>query len=718
MNKDMSSETGYLAGLFGAPSSRSNNSVESLLVIEDNPGDVELIREMLASAQRDDIDLRTDSTLGEGLGTLQNFSPDLVLLDLGLPDAQGLEVLRHVVIQTAGKTPIIVLTGLDDEEVALEALHNGADDYLQKNGLTGGILLRSIRHAVERHRIAERLRESEGRFRAITEHASDLIFILDEDCRCTYISPSVRRYMNVESEDLLGSTLELFVHEEDWPGLLDSIERACHEPQVTHSFDDCRIQHVADGGWCYMVGTAVALPDVRGVEGVVLTCHDITERKQYEQTIEEQATIDKLTGLPNRTLFQDRLASTLSRSMRVEKGAALLFLDLDGFKDINDTLGHDAGDALLHEAAQRLQLCVRRTDTVARMGGDEFTIILADLSDELDPERVANKILASLAAPFDLNGEQRFVTGSIGVAIFSRDGADAETLIRNADTAMYQAKRAGKNQFRFFAEEMNQQISERTRIATELRRALERDEFKLVYHPVFDAKTEEIVQLEALIRWEHPELGLQMPVDFIPIAEESGLIDKIGTWAIDVACSQLGVWWRRGWTDLRVGVNVSPKHFHRPEFEETVNASAVTHSVSPDGLILEITENAFVRGDEENVHAVFRNLRKRGASIALDDFGTGYSSLSYLKRYPVDILKIDRIFVRDIMESDENLTLVRAIISMAHAMGLKVVGEGVETDAQFDTLNSLGCDLLQGYKFTEPLDSDEMTAFLDRSRQN
>jgi diguanylate cyclase (GGDEF)-like protein/PAS domain S-box-containing protein len=424
------------------------------------------------------------------------------------------------------------------------------------------------------------------------------------------------------------------------------------------------------------------------------------EHRQLTDQLAYQALHDALTGLPNRALLEQRLDQTLAGALRHNWQLAVLFIDLDRFKQINDTLGHALGDRVLQRVARRLEGCLRKSDVLARMGGDEFTVLLAEVADSRDALRVAEKLLASFEEPFQIEGHDLFLTCSVGISLFPRDGKDAVTLQRKADTAMYRAKNRGKNSCEFFAPEFGVAALERLEIENSLRRALDNRELHLYYQPQVDAGGK-LAGFEALLAWHHPKLGLTSPAQFIPVAEESGMIVPIGSWVLAEACRQGAVWQHSGCPRVRVAVNVSATQFSRVDFIDTVTEALSVSGLEPSLLELELTEGVVVRDLEESIRQMER-VRALGVGISIDDFGTGYSSLSYLRRLPIDALKIDQSFLREIDREPNTIPLVKAIVALAHGLHLAVVAEGVENQGQLEALRNVGCDLFQGYLLGEP----------------
>ncbi|MCK9635853.1 MAG: EAL domain-containing protein [Methylobacter tundripaludum] len=444
---------------------------------------------------------------------------------------------------------------------------------------------------------------------------------------------------------------------------------------------------------------------------------DITKRKQSEELIWRQANFDPLTGLPNRSMFRDRLEQAVKKTHRVNSSLALMFIDLDRFKEINDTLGHEVGDALLVDAAQRLIHCVRDTDTVARLGGDEFTVILGDLDAIDSAERIAQSILNSLAQPFQLGSERSQISASIGITFYPKDATELEDLLKNADQAMYAAKDKGRNAYCCFTPSMHDAMLNRIQLTADLREALAENQFQVYYQPIVDITTGAISKAEALIRWLHPVRGLISPDDFIALAEDTGLITEIGAWVLRTACSQAKAWRNQGQPSLRIAVNVSARQFHDMHFIDTVSAVLIETGLPPEALELEITEGMMMHNMEHTI-AVIQTLRVLGVQISEDDFGTGYSSLNYLKQFPIHTLKIDKSFIRDIGSDPDDAALVIAIIAMAKSLRLSIVAEGVETEQQLAFLRDQGCTQCQGYLFAKPMPEQEFGAFLAGPRKD
>jgi len=459
---------------------------------------------------------------------------------------------------------------------------------------------------------------------------------------------------------------------------------------------------------------------IRDADGVVMggveSFEDITERKKAEEMLNYMAYFDPLTDLPNRTLLNDRLTLALANARRNNHMLAVLFLDLDNFKTVNDSLGHTAGDVLLQGVADRLRKCLREGDTIARLGGDEFTLLLPQVNHEEDAAKTAQKIIDVLKSSFNFGGRELHVTTSIGIALYPSDGEDAQALLKNADAALNRAKEQGRNNYQLYTSAMNAKAFERLAMESNMRKALEREEFMVYYQPQVDLRSGEIVGMEALLRWQHPEMGLIYPVEFIPIAEETGLILPIGEWVLRTACKQNKAWQDAGYTPIRMAVNLSARQFQQQNLAEIVERVLRETGLDPSYLDLEITESAIMK-DADAAVSTLRDLKEMGIKISIDDFGTGYSSLSNLKRFPIDILKIDRSFIQDVAVNSDDAAIATAIITLAHSLHMRAIAEGVETVEQIEFLRLLKCDGMQGYVFSRPVPLEEAAEILAKENR-
>ncbi len=549
------------------------------------------------------------------------------------------------------------------------------------------------------------------------ESSVNAIFIVDarqENLPVFYVNSAYERTTGYSSQEVVGKSCRLLDSGELNQPQIGNIHQAIRE-QRDGSAILCNYRK--DGGlFWFELSFSPVRDEAGGVTHFVGVLNDITERKRNESQLERQANYDELTGLANRNLFQDRLNQALIYSRRHECGLAVLFIDLDHFKNINDSLGHDAGDALLIQVASRLTRSVREGDTVARQGGDEFVLLLAEIRAEDDASEITQKLLKAMSAPFDIGGRELHVTCSIGIASYPKDGEDRQTLLKNADAAMYRAKEMGRNNAQFYAAEMNVKAMERLLLESSLHHALERNEFLLHYQPQVDLRSGEITGMEVLVRWQHPELGLVYPDRFIPVAEDSGLIISLGEWVLRTACAQNKAWQRAGLKPISVAVNLSARQFRQPNLVEVVAGILGETGLDPVHLDLEVTEGLVMQNVEATI-ATLGRLKAMGVKLSIDDFGTGYSSLSYLKRFPIHTLKIDQSFVRDITTDPSDAAIAKTIISMAHELGLMVIAEGVETEEQKSFLCLRHCDEMQGYLFSRPVPAAEFENLLREGRR-
>ena len=559
-----------------------------ILLVEDDANDAELLESLLKRQRRKDIDLEHVSLLKTALERLECGAPDIILLDLNLPDSAGLRSVKEI-RNASPDVPIVVLSGQDDEDFAIEILNHGVQDYLVKWEGNARTILRAIRYAIERKR---------------------------SDMRLNYL-----------------------------------------------------------------------------------------------------AHYDRLTGLSNRQYFHEQIEKAISRAQRCNHRVALLFLDLDNFKSVNDTLGHDAGDQVLVQTAQRLQKCIRAGDTIARLGGDEFAVLIEGMDSALDAESTGDKLLSALAEPLIVGGRPVTVTASIGIALFPNDNSDAETLLKSADIAMYQAKENGRDRLRFFTETMHSELIHYHRLSNAIGEAIDAGQFQLVFQPKIDLGTRSLRGLEALLRWTHPKHGRIEPSEFIPVAETSGHIVPLGYWAIEQACRHIQTWRGFGISVPQISVNVSPLQFNQPDFHQELKAILERTGAPPRFLELELTEGVLME-DTDPVRGCLQRLKATGLQLAIDDFGTGHSCLSYLRKFPIDVLKIDKSFVSDIGKNSDGEAICAAIVSMAQRLNLETVAEGVETREQLDFLTSHGCTMGQGHFFSEPVSADRLRKLFPNDRKS
>ncbi|WP_243373022.1 EAL domain-containing protein [Geotalea sp. SG265] len=602
--------------------------------------------------------------------------------------------------------PLSVITRHVEAVPKKPGVHNLID--LDRKDELGTLIKAFNRMAISLDQHQNALQESESNFRALADNANDGLHIITGSNRLAYVNRRAAEIIGYTVEEMLFATTENIVHPDHLPVMKErTIRKEAGEP-VPEQFETM-LAH--KDGSCIPVEVTTARTLWQGKQAELAIVRDITDRKKAAVEIQQLAYYDTLTGLPNRSLLHDRINQSIVQAVRCNRKVGILFLDLDRFKGINDTLGHLAGDGLLAAVAERLMGCIRETDTVARIGGDEFVIIIPALEHTEDLSKVAEKILAVISKPLDLKGKEIFITASMGIAVYPDDGNDVYGLLKNADFAMYQAKDQGKNAFQYYSQELNAQALEHLMLESDLRRALERNEFVIYYQPQMDLNIGRVVGMEALLRWQHPDLGLLPPSRFISLAEETGLILPIGEWALETACAKARKLLDMGLTQLRVAVNFSGSQFRQKRFVEMVEAVLQKTGLTPLQLELELTESMIMSNAEENTN-VLRKLKEMGVSLAIDDFGTGYSSLSYLKHFPIDRVKIDQMFIRDVPDSADDSAIVSAIIAMAHNLNLKVTAEGVENMNQLEFLCSRNCNEIQGYVLSAPLSEVELTRFL------
>jgi diguanylate cyclase (GGDEF)-like protein len=692
----------------------------SVLVIDDDPIIRHLARITLEESGH------SVNECPDGMAAMETFlatSPDIILLDVMLPGMDGFAVCQEIRKHPEGETiPIVMMTGLDDMDSIHRAYGTGATDFITKP-LNWQILAYRVHYIFRSSRAFRDLRTSETRLSKAQQLARMGSWEWNPLLDVVQLSEPCRQILSVASTTPVRDIASLIalVHPKERPYLRKALDALTERRRplgmdcraATNGEDKLFIRLEAEGHY----DTTGRITLVSG------TVQDITARKLAEEKIRYLAYYDSLTGLPNRVLFKEHLKRALTASEQHKHRLAILFLDLDRFKGINDSLGHDTGDLLLQQVADRLRLRVRPYDSVsrdseeqrdsliARLGGDEFTILLEGIANPESAARVARRVIEALEEPFELRGNEVFISCCIGISIYPHDGTDMDLLVKNADVAMYCAKDLGYGTFQFYTQEMNSASLERLILETQLRKAIEKKEFFLHYQPQVDCDTHRIVGLEALVRWNNPELGLVSPATFIPLAEETGLIIPLDRWVLSTVCQQLEAWREAGIPPVRVAVNLSARHFLRSNLNETMERIKSRGPASRDYLELEITEGVLMDSANEVIDALTQ-LRKTGVSVSIDDFGTGFSSLSYLTRLPFHTLKIDRSFVSRIEESAESATVVTAILALARSLGRDVVAEGVETVSQLEFLKQSGCRVIQGYLFSPPVAEERIRRLL------
>jgi diguanylate cyclase (GGDEF)-like protein/PAS domain S-box-containing protein len=690
-------------------------SPTNILLIQDDPTDTNAVRAALNGS----FQIEWVRSCSAGLERLaqarkQRTVPiGAMLVDLMLPDCQGIETFDRLFL-AAPQIPILVLSGAQDEAVAKLAVQHGAQDYLLKNHLDAYLLAKALGSMIERAAIAEALFNEQERAQVTLNSIGDAVMSTDVDARVTYLNTVAEALTGWSRKEAAGRPVtEVF-------RVIDATTRkpapipialAIRENKTVVLSTNCVLVR-RDGLEAAIEDSTAPIHDRGGqVTGAVMVFHDVSIARAMTSKMLHLAQHDTLTDLPNRILFSSRLTEAIAAAYRYRRKLAVLFLDLDRFKHINDSLGHVIADRVLQSVASRLQACVRASDTVARQGGDEFVILLSEVARAQDAAVSAEKILQAVGSLHRIDGHDLHLTASIGIVTYPDDGTEAEALIKHADFAMYHAKDTGRNNYQFFKPEMNLLAVERQSLEVDLRQGLENREFELHYQPKVNLQTGSITGVEALIRWHHPRRGLVSPAQFIPIAEACGVIVPIGRWVLREACRQARAWRDAGLPALRIAVNVSARELREKDFVAAVLAALTDTGVEPACLELELTES-FLMQDATVTGAVLQALKDLGVMLALDDFGTGYSSLSHLRRFPIDTLKIDQSFVRDLATDADDASIVNAVISMGESLNMRVVAEGVETRDQVAFLQQHGCPVAQGYYFGRPVLAGQLTQLL------
>lgn len=705
------------------PSEKSRGKV---LVVDDDPMALMLAEKVLSN---DGFETRT---VENGIDAIHAFLTEniaIILLDVEMPGMNGFDTCKAIRQLVGGDAvPILMITGREDKQAIESAFDAGATDFASKP-LNWSILSHRVRYMVRAADAFQDARQTHTRLEDAQRLAGLGNWVWNFANNRFYCSSEIFSIFNIPTDSKATDFIRR-IHPDD----RSNVESALKNSKTNQSFFsiEYRLQ-LAQGELRYVAmngapdGTTDDSP--RRITGTV---QDITQRRQDEEKIRHLAYYDSLTGLTNRTLFKQRLFQAINQARETAKSVAVLFIDLDDFKRINDTLGHSMGDRLLTIVAERLKENIRENDclgrsnmfeqaeqttkigsVIARLGGDEYTVALTGINKPGQAASVAQRILNILSQPVLLNNQEVQVTPSIGIAMYPDDGIDVDTLITNADAAMYHSKSHGKNKYEFYAQSMNKHTLERLTMENQLRKALDHKEFILNYQPVFSLKNDVMVGVEALIRWHNPDLGMVSPADFIPLAEETGLIIDIGEWVLNTACQQHRRWINAGFPPLRMAVNLSPRQFQHQGLITTIQQVLERSGMDPDYLDLELTENLIMQDREQSIEAL-RTLRDMRLRLSVDDFGTGYSSLSYLKRLPITVLKIDRSFIMDIPQNRDDIAITKAIIAMAHSLNLEVIAEGVETEEQLSFLREQGCEEVQGFLLGRPQTEDRITKLLEQ----
>ena len=684
-----------------------------VLIVTADPDDARTLERVLGKAKDGPFAIEWVARLSDALERLRAGGIDAILADLSLPDSQGIETFDQLFAVTP-QTPILTLSAVEDDALATEAVQRGAQGTLSKDHFGSSLVPQSLRNIIQRKAVEESLYLEKTRAEITLNSISDAVIGTDMSGNVDYLNVAAENMTGWTREEARGHPIAEVMQ------IINGTTRESERNPVELVLQLNRPMGLTagtvlirrDGKEAPIEDSAAPIHDLNGqIAGAVIVFHDISAAQAMRMKMAHLAHHDFLTDLPNRVLLNDRITQAIALAKRRGTHLAVLFLDLDNFKHINDSLGHETGDKLLQSVALRLSACVRGSDTVSRLGGDEFVVLVTEDKYAEDAALTADKILAALAAPHAIDKRELHVTTSIGISIYPTDGEDTETLIKNADTAMYHAKEKGRDNYQFFRHEMNVRAVERHVIESHLRHALERQEFVLHYQPKVNLATGAITGAEALLRWMHPEWGVVLPERFVPIAEDCGLIVPIGRWVLREACAQARRWEDAGLKPASIAVNISALEFRRGDFVEGVRAILRETGLAPRCLQLEITESVLMHNAESST-AILQQLKDMGVQLAVDDFGTGYSSLSYLHLFPIDVLKIDGSFVQDIGSINGNGSIVSAVIAMGTSLKQRVIAEGVEKQGQLAFLKAQHCEEGQGYFFSRPLVAEEFAALL------
>ena len=701
------------------------DEIHNILLIQGDGQDAQSVRDALANSSGRAFRVEWVKSCALGLERLVAQPPhdrdgpnaiSAILVDLILPDLAGLGSVDRLVT-AAPQIPIIVLLSMQDELVAKEAIQHGAQDYLLKEHLNSYLLPKTLAGVIERASITEALFDEKERAQVTLNSIGDAVISTDVEGRISYMNSVAERLTGWPLKEASGRPLEevfKIIDAETRTTIANPMAKATEENATVGLPPTCILIR-RNGEESAIEDSSAPIHNRRGhITGAVMVFRGVSTARALTLKLAYMAQHDTLTDLPNRSLLNDRLGQAIGAAQRHHSALALLYLDLDRFKLINDSLGHLVGDRLLQSVALRLGECVRTTDTVSRLGGDEFVILLSEVAHEQDAAHCADKLLEAFRNPFALDDHELHVTASIGIVVHPGDGTAVETLLQNADSAMYEAKKHGRNNYQFYRADLNSTAGEQQALENGLRHAIARKELALYYQPIMSLSTGAIDGVEALVRWRHPTLGLVLPDQFISIAEESGLIVPIGQWVLREACRQAKAWHDAGLPRLRLAVNVSAVELRSKEYVAGVAGMLEQTGFDPRCLELELTET-FLMQDSKSTAVVLGAIKELGVQLALDDFGTGYSSLSYMRRFRIDTVKVDRSFVRNLTTDASDASVVSAVINMGKSLHMRVVAEGVEALDQLVLLKEHGCSEAQGYYFSRPLKALDFAVWMSQS---
>jgi diguanylate cyclase (GGDEF)-like protein/PAS domain S-box-containing protein len=684
-----------------------NEKPNVVLLAEDDDELRELVRTEL---EVEGFSVVSVSNGSEAVSQTRSLNPDIVLMDLMMPVMNGIQATKLIKDDPATRhIPVIVGTVIDEKEDVVKGFEAGAIAYVTKPYFMPELKAR-INSVLQSKKLYDKLLKSEGKYRLLVENANEAIVVIQEGM-IRFFNPNAVELIGHPENTLTAEPFVEFVHPDDREEVLEYHTRVIVGTRASSAHSFRIVSRNDNTKWVEAKGVCINWEDKPATLNFIA---DITARKRAEEEMRYLAFYDCLTGLPNRLMFNEHMNQALAYAKRNKSLIATLFLDLDHFKRINDTFGHHVGDLLLRAVGERLIRIIRKSDilarniedisntNVARFGGDEFVLLLTNIEQTKDAAKVARRILYTLSDAFMVDNQELFITTSIGVSLYPSDGKDAETLIKKADKAMYHAKNLGRNNFQFYADSMKGASSERLTLKSDLHKALENEELLLYYQPQLELSTGRVIGTEALIRWQHPKWGVVPPSEIIPLAEESALIEPISEWVLRTACLQNMAWQAAGQEPMRIAVNLSSLLLTKGKLVELLSQILKETGMAPFQLEIELSENTLIQNDGDTIEAM-QHLKEIGVRVAIDDFGTGYSSLYHLKNHPLDALKIDRSFIKDIPADKDSTAIVTATIAMAHSLQLEVVAVGVETEEQLEFLRERNCDVMQGYYFSPPV---------------